>query len=467
MKVRELKNNESVTVSCLLQDMNEQKTKSGKPYLVVTLKPKDENAFQAKLWDRTRDSLEKQCPLLSVVTAIVKGNEYQGNMGYVCDSLTADPSGKATEFIEHSSVDGKKMHDYLTGVLSKCGTPEAAVALALYQHNDEKLVYWPAAMLVHHNYAGGLLQHTGTVVNLCAKTAKVHDAYLSGQYADRSLFDFVRDLKEKNPSDALLACIPDDISYGSGKEALAKRKMIALMLAEKFVKAYPYVDANLVFTALVFKNTGCGGNVFGQNAADVMHVESLPHEENERFRMLLHALTAEDSDGAVHAATAEAYLVSAVSHIAEKLVSFENPLRAGTLIPAAAVHDIGKLDELDATGLGTAEFSVNGTLFGHTMLGLRAITSEMAKEGIAVKDLTNFLHCVASHHGKMEYQALEEPKTPEAIILSMLDMLDSRMDIYAKSTEALNPGEKDDAKRKYLKNSVYRPNYGVEDSDVH
>lgn len=469
MKVRELKNNESVTVSCLLQDVNEQKTKNGKTYVVLTLKPKDEAAFQAKMWDQSRKSLEMRCPLLSVVMASVKGNEYQGNMGYVCDKLDPDPSGKAVDFVEHGAVDGEKMYVYLTDVLSKCNSREANVALALYRDNHDKLVYWPAAMSVHHNYVGGLLQHTGTVVNLCTKASVVLENHLINPRSDIKLSALIDELKKNNPSDALLQMIPDDMyaaPLSGNAAALASRKSIAMALAEKVVKTYPSVDANLVYAALIFKGTGCGCNVFGQNAADVMRAESLPHEDNERFRMFLHALIAEDRDGGVYAATADAYLVSATDRIAGTLFSYEKPLRVGTLIPAAAVHDIGKLEELDATPLGTAEFSVNGTLFGHTMLGIRAVTKEMAEEGLAVKDLTNFLHCIASHHGKVEYQALEEPKTPEATILSMMDMLDSRMDMYMKSTEGLAPGAKDDAKRKYLKNSVYRPNYAENNADI-
>lgn len=466
MKVRELKNNESVTVSCLLQDINEQKTKGGKAYVVVTLKPKEEAAFQAKMWDQTKEALERQCPPLSVVSASVKGNEYQGNMGYVCDRLAADPSRQAADYVDRSSVDGEKMYGYLTGVLSKCGSKEAAVALALYQKDHDRLVYWPAAMTVHHNYAGGLLQHTGTVTNLCMKAARVLEGHLSAPEPGTRLPAAIRGLKEKNPSDGLLALVPDGMyqpPLRGNMAALAARKSVALALAEKVVKTYPSVDAGLVYAALLFKGTGCGGNVFGQNAADVMRAESLPHDDNERFRMFLHALMAEDRDGGVSAATAEAYLVSAIDRIAGALVSFDKPLRTGTLVPAAAVHDIGKLEELDATPLGTAEFSVDGTLFGHTMLGIRAVTWEMAKEGVAVKDLTNFLHCIASHHGKTEYQALEEPETPEAVILSMMDMLDSRMDMYLKSAEGLAPGEKDDTKRKYLRNSVYRPSYAGQD----
>ena len=472
MKVRELKNNGMLTVTCLLQDISEQKTRTGKSYVVVTFKPKDEAAFQAKMWDQTRESLEKTCPLLTVVTASIKGNEYQGNMGYVCDKLTVDPSEKATDFIEHGSVPGEDMYDYLVNdVLSRFNTKEAAVALALYQKNHDKLIYWPAAMTVHHNYAGGLIQHSGSLVNLCVKTAKVLEERLKDMNDDIKLVEKISSLKADNAGDELIALIPDDMCkapMSDNLKALAPRKRLSLMLADKIVKTYPSVDANLVYTALVFKDTGCGGNVFGKNAADVMRAESLPHEDNERFRMFLHALMAEDRDGGVYAATAEAYLVSAIDRIAGVLVSYNVPLRVGTLVPAAAVHDIGKLDELDATQLGTAEFSVDGTLFGHTMLGIRAVTKEMTAEGIPVKDLTNFLHCIASHHGKVEYQALEEPKTPEAVILSMMDMLDSRMDMYTRTADDLNPGEKDDTKRKYLKNSVYRPAYAeaVDETDT-
>ena len=46
---------------------------------------------------------------------------------------------------------------------------------------------------------------------------------------------------------------------------------------------------------------------------------------------------------------------------------------AELLICGTILHDIGKLKELDTDNLGTAEYTIPGTLFGHSTLGIEMI----------------------------------------------------------------------------------------------
>lgn len=116
------------------------------------------------------------------------------------------------------------------------------------------------------------------------------------------------------------------------------------------------------------------------------------------------------------------------------------------VIVACALHDIGKLEEFNTNDFGTAEYTMKGNLFGHLLLGydlVRRVSSKVKSNGIGIDDtkLTNVLHCIASHHGKAEWDAIKEPATLEALFVSMRDLEDSRYTVSEDATAQLNSGE--------------------------
>ncbi|MFR3808616.1 MAG: hypothetical protein ACLTX3_06620 [Lachnospiraceae bacterium] len=67
-------------------------------------------------------------------------------------------------------------------------------------------------------------------------------------------------------------------------------------------------------------------------------------------------------------------------------------------------------------------------------------------------------HCIASHHGKLEYGAVTMPATKEAMLLHEIDMIDSRMYQYEQVEKELKPGEM--SERIFgLDSRVYKPNF--------
>lgn len=135
---------------------------------------------------------------------------------------------------------------------------------------------------------------------------------------------------------------------------------------------------------------------------------------------------------------------------------------AELLICGTILHDIGKLKELDTDNLGTAEYTIPGTLFGHSTLGIEMIDKayESWKKEIH-KDLPEehvmlLKHMIASHHGKLEYGAITVPSIPEAMILHELDMIDSRIYQFEQVRKDLEPGSMSD-KIFGLDTRVYRP----------
>jgi len=92
------------------------------------------------------------------------------------------------------------------------------------------------------------------------------------------------------------------------------------------------------------------------------------------------------------------------------------------------LHDIAKLTELAASELGLASgYTTRGKLIGHISMGVVMI-EETAKELQIPAEVTDLLsHILLAHHGTAEYGSPRPPMFPEAEVVSLLDLLDSRM----------------------------------------
>lgn len=100
-------------------------------------------------------------------------------------------------------------------------------------------------------------------------------------------------------------------------------------------------------------------------------------------------------------------------------------INSGILVAAIALHDIGKLVELETDELGVADYGVEGTLFSHILAGIETVNRHAdSYDPEAVKMLK---HCIAAHHGRLEWGAIAVPATPEAMLLHQIDMIDAQM----------------------------------------
>ncbi len=111
-------------------------------------------------------------------------------------------------------------------------------------------------------------------------------------------------------------------------------------------------------------------------------------------------------------------------------------LLAGTML-----HDLGKLWEYTLSPLGlVTEYSTPGDLLGHIYMGAREVEAVGRELGIPEEKLTLLAHMILSHHGDPEFGAAVVPKCAEAELLSLIDRMDSRMEIYAEALHQAQPG---------------------------
>ena len=111
-------------------------------------------------------------------------------------------------------------------------------------------------------------------------------------------------------------------------------------------------------------------------------------------------------------------------------------LMAGTLL-----HDLMKREEFSFSRLGlVTDYSVKGELLGHLVMGAQAVADAARELGTPEEKSVLLQHMILSHHGDPEFGAAVTPKCAEAELLSCIDKMDSRMEIYTEVLETVPEG---------------------------
>lgn len=96
-----------------------------------------------------------------------------------------------------------------------------------------------------------------------------------------------------------------------------------------------------------------------------------------------------------------------------------------TLLAGALFHDFGKIREFSG-GIAN-DYTDEGRLMGHLMLGVSLLAPLLARSGLETPLRTHLEHLILSHHGELEYGAVRQPQTPEALALHYADNLDAKL----------------------------------------
>ncbi len=97
------------------------------------------------------------------------------------------------------------------------------------------------------------------------------------------------------------------------------------------------------------------------------------------------------------------------------------------LLTGVLLHDIGKIRELHyARSFG---YTTEGQLLGHIQIGVQMVLDKlrlMPDFPPRLRDLV--VHMILSHHGELEFGSPKIPMFPEALLLHLLDNMDSKME---------------------------------------
>lgn len=138
---------------------------------------------------------------------------------------------------------------------------------------------------------------------------------------------------------------------------------------------------------------------------------------------------------------------------AEAICGAYDFLNRDLLLAGVLFHDCGKLWEMCPPEAGfEMPRGLRGELLGHISIGIEVVNALWRKLPLEEWSAANpssedvrlhLLHLIASHHGELQFGSPIEPKTPEALALSMVDNLDARLEMivaaYAKQPE-IAPG---------------------------
>ena len=212
---------------------------------------------------------------------------------------------------------------------------------------------------------------------------------------------------------------------------------------EKFVKAPPVAKETLIerFNAHVnsVKNEDCQKilkymiNKFGDKIYSYPAAVSIHHEYSSG--LLMHSITMADL---------AVYLCP--------VYDCDHDL----MVTGCLLHDLGKIIELE--GPIVYKYSTEGKLLGH--ISIMVAELRKAADELKIKSETPLLleHMVLSHHGQQEFGSPVMPLTKEALLLSLIDNLDSKMVVVNKAIADVDPGNFSNKVFSLDNRSFYKPN---------
>lgn len=100
---------------------------------------------------------------------------------------------------------------------------------------------------------------------------------------------------------------------------------------------------------------------------------------------------------------------------------------ADLLLTGVVLHDIGKIYELEFAR--SIRYSDQGQLLGHIQIGMQLVMDQIQKMPDFPPRLRDLLlHMILSHHGQLEFGSPKLPVFPEALLLHLIDNMDSKME---------------------------------------
>lgn len=112
-------------------------------------------------------------------------------------------------------------------------------------------------------------------------------------------------------------------------------------------------------------------------------------------------------------------------------------LNKDLLLTAALCHDIGKIYEYSP--FPENDYTDEGNLLGHIVMGIEMVGKKIDNIPDFPTGLANELkHCIAAHHGKLEFGSPKRPGIVEAVALSYADDTDAKMQSFIQFIEDAN-----------------------------
>jgi len=173
--IKDIKENNHIDGLFLVKTKNNGITKNGKPYLSVTLTDKSGDVT-ARVWDNA-DKLTAMFDQGDIVAAKAYSVLYQGslqlNISFIQRHMCENE--RLRDFLPASSHDPEECFKQLMDFVQSVGNMHLKKLLETIFKDDAVLCAFktaPAAKSIHHDYLGGLLEHTLNITRLANDMAK-------------------------------------------------------------------------------------------------------------------------------------------------------------------------------------------------------------------------------------------------------------------------------------------------------
>jgi len=143
--------------------------------------------------------------------------------------------------------------------------------------------------------------------------------------------------------------------------------------------------------------------------------------------------------------------------LSEKLKEIYPEINLDLLYAGVLIHDLAKIGELESNELGVSEYSKEGQLLGHIIMGICDIERVGNELGISSEVILLLKHMVASHHYEPEYGSPKKPMFLEAELLHFIDMIDARVYDYDNNLKNIEEGNFSEPVWSLDKRRLYKP----------
>lgn len=177
--IKDLKENETIRAVYLCKTKRSASTRNGKPYDNLTLQDKT-GILDGKIWDPNSQGISDydEKNFIDVYGEVIN---YNGNLQLNIKQLRIASEGEydPADYMPTSEKNVDTMYEELLMYIQQIENPYLRQAVEFYFVKDDAFIKCfkghSAAKTVHHGFAGGLLEHTLSVVHFCE--------YMAGAYS--------------------------------------------------------------------------------------------------------------------------------------------------------------------------------------------------------------------------------------------------------------------------------------------
>ena len=141
---------------------------------------------------------------------------------------------------------------------------------------------------------------------------------------------------------------------------------------------------------------------------------------------------------------------------AEGICSIYDYLDTDLVYAGIILHDIAKIYEF--SGAIKTQYTTKGLLLGHIVLGVLMVDNAASVNQIHSEEVMLLEHIILSHHGIPEFGSPKRPMLPEAVVVNMIDDMDSKLTVVGESMGEVVEGDFSQGISVLNKTRLYKPN---------